>query len=74
MQNQLQIYDRTYQKIQDISASISGISKLLTIIGYCINYLFAKFTLINDLSNDILKKTDKFGMNCLINLIIKIIF
>ena len=62
MQNQLQIYDRTYQKIQDISASISGISKLLTIIGYCINYLFAKFTLINDLSNDILKKTDKFGI------------
>ena len=59
MQNQMNIYDRTYQKIQDVSASISGISKLLLIIGYFINYLFAKITLINDLSNDILKKNDK---------------
>ncbi len=61
MGNEIGIYDRTYQKVQDISASISGISKLLTIIGYYINYLFAKITLINDLSNDILKKGDKFG-------------
>ena len=57
------IYDRTYQKIQDISASISGISKLLMIIGYFINYLFAKITLITDLSYDISKKIDKFGKN-----------
>ena len=61
MANQMAIYDRTYQKIQDISASISGISKLLMIIGYFINYLFAKITLINDLSYDISKKIDKFG-------------
>ena len=61
MENQMAIYDRTYQKIQDISASISGISKLLMIIGYFINYLFAKITLINDLSYDISKKIDKFG-------------
>ncbi len=59
MQNQMNIYDRTYQKIQDVSASVSGIKILLTIIGYFINYLFAKITLINDLSNDILKKNDK---------------
>ncbi len=61
MQNQMNIYDRTYQKIQDVSASISGISKLLLIIGYFINYLFAKITLINDVSNDILKKNDKYN-------------
>ena len=60
MQNQMNIYDRTYQKIQDVSASISGISNLLIIIGYFINYLFAKITLINDISNDILKKNDKY--------------
>jgi len=63
MENETGIFDRKYQKVQDISASISGISELLTIIGYCINYLFAKITLINDLSNDILKKGDKFGKN-----------
>ena len=63
MGNEIGIYDRKYKKIQDISASISGISKLLTIIGYFINYLFAKITLINDLSNDILKKGNKFGKN-----------
>ena len=61
MENQMAIYDRTYQKIQDISASISGISKLLMIIGYFVNYIFAKITLINDLSYDISKKIDKFG-------------
>ena len=40
------IYDRTYENIQDISASISGISKLLSIISYYLNYLIAKYTLI----------------------------
>ena len=59
IQNQMEIYDRTYQKIQDVSANIGGISKLLTFIGYCLNYFFAKITLINDLSNDIFKKIDK---------------
>ena len=63
MQNQIEIYDRTYQKIQDISASISGISKLLSIIGYCLNYLIANIILIQDTSNDIFKKTEKFGKN-----------
>ena len=63
MGNEIGIYDRKYQKMQDIFASISGLSKLLTIIGYFLNYLFAKITLINDLSNDILKKGDKFGKN-----------
>ena len=61
MQNQMSIYDRTYQKIQDISASISGISKLLFIIGYFTNYLFAEITLIKNLSNDICRKMNKFG-------------
>ena len=61
MQNQEQFYDRTYQKIQDVCASISGISKLLMIIGYLINYLIAEITLIKDLSYDITKKVNKFG-------------
>jgi hypothetical protein len=61
MGNQAGIYDRTYQKIQDICASISGISKLIMIIGYFINYLIHEITLINDLKNDIIKKTGKYG-------------
>ena len=61
MQNQVGIYDRTYQKIQDISASISGISKLLMVIGYFVNYLFAEYTLVQDLYVDITKKIDKYG-------------
>ena len=60
MGNEMGIYDRTYENIQDISASISGISKLLSIISYYLNYLIAKYTLINDLSNDIFKKNEKF--------------
>ncbi len=59
MQNQMQIYDRSYQKMQDVCASIGGISKLLTIVGYFLNYIFAKITLITDLANDISKKNDK---------------
>ena len=61
MGNQAGIYDRTYQKIQDICASISGVSKLIMVIGYFINYLVHEITLINDLKNDIMKKTDKYG-------------
>ena len=61
MQNQMEIYDRTYHKIQDTTANISGISKLFSIIGYYLNYLIAKISLIQDLSNDIIKKIDKSG-------------
>jgi hypothetical protein len=61
MENQAGVYDRTYQKIQEVSASISGVSKLIMIIGYFLNYLIHEFTLINDLRIDISKKTEKFG-------------
>ena len=61
MGNQAGVYDRTYQKIQDVSASISGISKIIMGIGYFINYFIHEFTLISDLRFDVLKKTGKFG-------------
>jgi hypothetical protein len=61
MENQVGIYDRTYQKIQDICASISGISKLIMLIGYFLNYPIHEVSLVEDLSNDINKKTEKFG-------------
>ncbi len=61
MENQMGIYDRTYQKIQDICASISGISKLIMLIGYFINYPIHEVILVEDLSNDINKKSEKFG-------------
>ena len=61
MQNQMGIYDRKYQKIQDICASISGLSKMVMLIGYCFNYLIYEITLIEDLTKDINKKTEKFG-------------
>ena len=61
MENQAGVYDRTYQKIQEVSASISGVSKLIMIIGYFLNYLIHEFTLVNDLRVDISKKTEKFG-------------
>ena len=61
MGNQAGVYDRTYQKIQDVSASISGISKIIMGIGYFINYFIHEFILISDLRFDVLKKTQKFG-------------
>ena len=61
MGNQAGVYDRTYQKVQDICASISGVSKLIMIIGYFLNYIIHEYTLIIDLKNDIVKKTGKFG-------------
>ncbi len=61
MGNQAGVYDRTYQKIQDICASVSGVSKLIMIIGYFLNYLIHEVTLITDLKCDIAKKTGKFG-------------
>jgi hypothetical protein len=61
MENQMGIYDRTYQKVQDICASISGLTKLIMIIGYFLNYSIYEVTLIQDLSIDIDKKIEKFG-------------
>ena len=55
------IYDRKYQKIQDICASISGLSKMIMLIGYCFNYIIYEITLIEDLTKDMNKKTEKFG-------------
>ena len=55
------IYDRSYQKIYDICASISGLNKLIMIIGYILNYTIHQITLIQDLSKDINKKTKKIG-------------
>ena len=42
MGNERKIYDQKYKKIQDISINISGISKLLKIIDYCINFFICK--------------------------------
>ena len=61
MGNQAGVYDRTYQKVQDICASVSGVSKLIMIMGYFANYLIHEVTLITDLRSDISKKTGKFG-------------
>ena len=61
MGNQAGVYDRTYQKVQDICASVSGVSKLIMIMGYIANYLIHEVTLITDLRSDISKKTGKFG-------------
>ena len=61
MENQMGIHDRSYQKIHDICASISGLNKLIMIIGYILNYTIHQITLIQDLSKDIHKKTKKIG-------------
>lgn len=48
LQNQNQVYTRSYIRVQDVLANIGGAVKSLFIIGYLINYMFYKFQVITD--------------------------
>lgn len=48
MQNRLQIYDRSYRKIQDILAKIGGVINVIFSFSFLINSFFHDFNLMND--------------------------
>jgi len=62
LQNQEDIYVRSYKRIQDILGSITGISRAIFLCAKLLNILFHNFTYINDLNHD-MKSHYKFIMN-----------
>ena len=59
MQNRVQIYERSYKKIQDTCASIGGMTKLFLIVGELLNFILNQFSIYIDSSkifNKIIKQ------------------
>ena len=61
MQNMLNVYDRKYKRLQEVSANIGGIVKLIMILSKMINYFFYKYCIIKDLDDDMQLKYKKAG-------------
>lgn len=57
MQNDGQIYERSYQKIQDALSRIGGISKIITALGFLINQVYHDCTVVNDLNGMFMEKS-----------------
>ena len=61
MQNMLNVYDRKYKRLQDVSANIGGIVKLVMILSKMINFFFYKYCIVKDLDDDMQLKYKKAG-------------
>ena len=48
MPNRIEVYERSYEKLQDLAASIGGVTKLIMIIAEMINFLYHDFVVLND--------------------------
>ena len=48
IQNNVQIYSRSYKKLQDTCANIGGVSKMILIICDVVNYVFRELTFVLD--------------------------
>ena len=48
MQNRMQIYERSYKRLQDVAASAGGIASLLTVLASFLNFFYNKFIIYLD--------------------------
>lgn len=53
MQNRLQLYERSYKRLQDIIASAGGATKLITLIASILNYIYNRFVVLLDIEETI---------------------
>ena len=70
MQNRLQLYERSYQKIQDCFANFGGLSKMIFSISGLLNYLVNQYITIYDtirLTNSHVKKEGQVSHQTHIN-------
>ena len=58
MQNNAFIYERKYKKIQNIIADLGGIIHGIHMIGYFLNWIIYKFTLLKDINHLLCYFTD----------------
>ena len=53
MPNRLEVYERSYKKIQDLAASLGGVSKLILTVAQMINYFYHYYIIINDFNIEV---------------------
>ena len=53
MNNQEDIFIRSYKKIEDILGSITGISKIILLISEGMNILIFNYSYLNDMNSDV---------------------
>ena len=64
IQNELDIYERLYKKVQDIAGGVDGITEILMLFIKIFNLLiFNNFQVINDFNNEIEKYIKKYKKN-----------
>ena len=49
MQNRMQLYERSYKRLQDVIASAGGTTKLITVIASILNFLYNKFVVFKEI-------------------------
>jgi hypothetical protein len=60
LQNQVECYDRTYKKIQDISGSIDGLVEVMMFLIECFNsFIFHDYKILSDFNNEIEKAVER---------------
>ena len=59
MQNQEDIYVRSYKKISDVLGCIAGIMKIIILISERFNLLIHRYTYLNDINKDIVSQYKK---------------
>ncbi len=70
-QNSIDIYDRTYKKIQDIAGGVDGIVEVVMFIAKIINqFLFHDFQVLKDFNYEF-EEVNKKNKNSLFFLILK---
>ena len=48
MQNRMQLYERSYKRLQDVIASAGGTTKLITLIASILNFIYNRFIVLLD--------------------------
>ena len=65
MPNRLEVYERSYDKLQNLAGSIGGVSKLIISISQIINFFYHEYIVLNDFNYEmfsIKKKNAKKNM------------
>ena len=61
MQNRMQYYERTYQRIQDTLSDIGGMCSILLTVAYILNFIFSEYFVLKD-SEEVLTHLEKLNL------------
>lgn len=59
MPNRIEVYERSYEKLQDLAASIGGVTKLIIILAEMVNFLYHDYIVLNDFNYEMYRIKQK---------------